>query len=108
MLQARQLLESNLAEFAAVQVTPNDILKMRRALALEKKELMEGVEECTGDKEFHLYIAEATQNLVLAVAVKIVAMFKFSWKIIRCGKCSILVLIRSVIGKSGWLSMRKY
>ena len=75
MLQARQLLESNLAEFAAVQVTPNDILKMRRALALEKKELMEGVEECTGDKEFHLYIAEATQNSVL------VEMFKFSWKI---------------------------
>lgn len=73
MLQARQLLESNIAEFAAVQVTPSDILKMRNALELEKCELNDKILESEGDKNFHLYIAEATQNSVL------VEMFKFSW-----------------------------
>jgi GntR family uxuAB operon transcriptional repressor len=74
MLQARQLLESNIAEFAAVQVTPNDILKMRTALALEMQELNGESKESMGDELFHLYIAEATQNVVL------VDMFKFSWE----------------------------
>ncbi|MBJ6954712.1 GntR family transcriptional regulator, partial [Vibrio cholerae] len=36
MLQARQLLESNIAEFAATQVTPGDIVKVRAALKLER------------------------------------------------------------------------
>lgn len=65
MLQARQLLESNIAEFAATQVTPNDIAKMRAALQLEKEELESGSSEDSGDKLFHRSIAEATQNSVL-------------------------------------------
>ncbi len=78
MLQARQLLESNIAEFAAIQVTPNDIAKMRSALKLERLEL-ESYEQGrqfseNGDKCFHFYIAEATQNSVL------VEMMQFSWE----------------------------
>jgi len=73
MLQARQLLESNIAEFAAIQVTPGDIAKMRSALDLERQELATGTSECVGDEQFHLYIAEATQNSVL------VDMLKQSW-----------------------------
>ncbi|UTV31014.1 FCD domain-containing protein [Photobacterium atrarenae] len=75
MLQARQLLESNIAEFAAIQVTPGDIVKMRAALDLERQELANGVEdEALGDKQFHVCIAEATQNSVL------VDMLKDSWE----------------------------
>lgn len=73
MLQARQLLESNIAEFAAIQVTPGDIAKMRSALELERRELANGESNCLGDEQFHLYIAEATQNSVL------VDMLKQSW-----------------------------
>ncbi|WP_087018622.1 FCD domain-containing protein [Thaumasiovibrio subtropicus] len=73
MLQARQLLESNIAEFAAMQVTPGDIAKMRAALALEKSEFEKGIDESKGDEEFHLCIARATQNSVL------VEMLKHSW-----------------------------
>lgn len=73
MLQARQLLESNIAEFAAVQVTPGDIAKMRAALEVERKEIANGCEECRGDEAFHLCIAQATQNSVL------VDMLKQSW-----------------------------
>ncbi|WP_232611987.1 FCD domain-containing protein [Photobacterium phosphoreum] len=73
MLQARQLLESNIAEFAATQATPNDIGKMRAALTLERNEFMSGTKECFGDELFHLCIAESTQNSVL------VDMLKQSW-----------------------------
>ena len=74
MLQARQLLESNIAEFAATQATPGDIAKMRAALKLERKELTSGSSEYSGDEQFHLCIAEATQNTVL------VDMLKHSWE----------------------------
>ncbi|KHT62845.1 transcriptional regulator [Photobacterium gaetbulicola] len=74
MLQARQLLESNIAEFAAIQVTPGDIVKMRAALELERSEIASGADECFGDEQFHMCIAEATQNSVL------VDMLKQSWE----------------------------
>ncbi|CAH0537335.1 FCD domain-containing protein [Vibrio marisflavi] len=70
ILQARQFLESNIAEFAATQVTPSDIAKMKQALRREKEELLEGTEECLGDETFHLCIAEATQNSVLVDMVR--------------------------------------
>ncbi|WP_114766038.1 FCD domain-containing protein [Vibrio rhodolitus] len=73
MLQARQLLESNIAEFAAIQVTPGDIAKMRSALKLERQELAAQSEQCVGDERFHMSIAEATHNSVL------VDMLKQSW-----------------------------
>ncbi|WOD07003.1 GntR family transcriptional regulator [Marinomonas sp. GJ51-6] len=39
MMQARQLLESHVAEFAATQATKKDIIKMRDALELEKQNI---------------------------------------------------------------------
>lgn len=39
ILQARQLLESNIAEFAALQATREDIIKMRRALLMQEEDL---------------------------------------------------------------------
>ena len=74
MLQARQLLESNIAEFAATQATPNDILQMRKAIELEVSELYRKEGSQTGDKNFHLCIARATQNSVL------VDMLNDSWR----------------------------
>lgn len=56
LLQARQLLESNIAEFAALQATREDIIKMRQALQLEERELASsapGGSE-SGDMQFHL------------------------------------------------------
>lgn len=76
MLQARQLLESNIAEFAALQATREDIIKMRQALQLEERELASsdpgGTE--SGDMQFHLAIAEATHNSML------VELFRQSWE----------------------------
>lgn len=74
LLQARQLLESNIAEFAALQATGDDIVKMRRALELEEAELASGDIKESGDKYFHLAIAEATHNSML------VELFRQSWE----------------------------
>ncbi|MGL5336629.1 MAG: FCD domain-containing protein, partial [Enterovibrio sp.] len=74
ILQARQLLESNIAEFAALQATPHDIANMRKALELERQNWISGESE-EGDHIFHLAIAEATHNSVL------VELFKQSWDI---------------------------
>lgn len=67
LLQARQLLESNIAEFAALQATREDIVKMRRALQLEERELASSAPGSSesGDMQFHLAIAEATHNSML-------------------------------------------
>ncbi|MBK0034896.1 Uxu operon transcriptional regulator [Erwinia sp. S43] len=73
LLQARQLLESNIAEFAAQQVTRDDIIKMRRALQIEEQELVSDDHE-SGDMQFHLAIAEATHNSML------VDLFRQSWQ----------------------------
>lgn len=76
LLQARQLLESNIAEFAAMQATGEDILNMRQALLLEEQELASDAPDETenGDKQFHLAVAQATHNSML------VDLFKQSWQ----------------------------
>ena len=76
LLQARQLLESNIAEFAALQATREDITKMRQALQLEERELASSAPGSSesGDMQFHLAIAEATHNSML------VELFRQSWQ----------------------------
>lgn len=73
LLQARQLLESNIAEFAALQATRDDIMKMRAALHMQQQDLASDSHE-EGDQAFHLAIAEATHNTML------VELFKQSWQ----------------------------
>lgn len=70
LLQARQLLESNIAGFAAMQVTKTEIARMKKALELEKQALEGGSSNEDGDEMFHMLIAEATQNSVLVDAVR--------------------------------------
>lgn len=70
LLQARQLLESNIAGFAAQMVTKNDITRMREALELERKGIENAVGDFSGDELFHRLIAESTQNSVLVDTVK--------------------------------------
>lgn len=65
LLQARQVLESSIAAFAATTVTKSDILRMREALDLERKAIEAGSGDYSGDELFHHLIAEATQNSVL-------------------------------------------
>ncbi|KMT64845.1 FCD domain-containing protein [Catenovulum maritimum] len=65
MLQARQLVESHIAEFAASQITKNDVVRLRLALDKEKQAILKGEDNELADKAFHLAVAEATQNSAL-------------------------------------------
>ncbi|WP_019615608.1 FCD domain-containing protein [Psychromonas ossibalaenae] len=62
MLQARQLLESNIAEFAAIHVTRAQIVRMKHVLDNERKAIEAGNTEYDYDNEFHVLIAKSTQN----------------------------------------------
>lgn len=66
LLQARQLLESEVAAFAAMQATKADILKMRDAIELERGFIERGEADETADELFHTLLAQASQNSVLA------------------------------------------
>jgi GntR family transcriptional regulator, uxu operon transcriptional repressor len=70
LLQARQLVESEIAAFAARMVTKTDIVRMREALALERADLTSGTPDYAGDRQFHRLIAEGTQNSVLVDVVE--------------------------------------
>lgn len=65
LLQARQLLESNIAAFAATQLIKSDIADMMNALELEREALESGRTDYDDDELFHMLIARATQNSVL-------------------------------------------
>jgi GntR family uxuAB operon transcriptional repressor len=66
LLQARQLLESEVAAFAATQATKADIVKMRQAIDQERNALEQGIYDDSGDEQFHCLLAQSTQNSVLA------------------------------------------
>ncbi len=70
LLQARQFLESDIAAFAATQVTKNDIAQMRQALDMEKDILNARGEDDDGDRQFHMLIAQATGNSILAEIIE--------------------------------------
>lgn len=69
LLQARQLLESEIAAFAAVQATKADIMKMRKAIEQERQSLSSGTIDESADELFHCLLAQSTQNSVLASMV---------------------------------------
>ncbi|MDO5090962.1 MAG: FCD domain-containing protein [Cardiobacteriaceae bacterium] len=70
LLQARQVLESAVAEMAALTVTKSDIDALQHILELQEKEVQGGITDYGTDEQFHLRIAEATQNSVLAESVR--------------------------------------
>lgn len=70
LLQARQLLESSIAGFAATTVTKADIVNLRETLELERRAIENKVEDYDADRQFHRLIAEATQNSVLVAQVE--------------------------------------
>ncbi|AUG99569.1 FCD domain-containing protein [Pectobacteriaceae bacterium CE70] len=69
MLQARQLLESNIAAFAARMATRADIENLRHTLEQEQAAVAKNDYCSDFDKMFHLQIAGATQNQMLLETV---------------------------------------
>ncbi|SHO55963.1 FCD domain-containing protein [Vibrio quintilis] len=60
LLQARQLIESNIAEFAATQASKQDLVSLMRIQEQAKSE--DRARDSNWDKEFHIQLARCTQN----------------------------------------------
>ncbi|MDA6068322.1 FadR family transcriptional regulator [Flavobacterium sp. AC] len=73
--EVRQLLELKIAEKAALNRTEDDIIAMKQHLADRMKAANEGlIEECVeADIQFHIAIAEASKNEILADLYKSVS-----------------------------------
>lgn len=71
LLQARQLIESNIAEFAALQITKAEIGALKKVLQKEKHALEVGESDEDYDRQFHILVAEATKNSFFADVVKL-------------------------------------
>ena len=69
LMQARQVLESSIAEVAALTVTKADIEALQRILQIQEQEVRDGITDYSSDEQFHLRVAQATQNSVLAESV---------------------------------------
>ena len=66
LLQARQLIESNIAAFAASQIVKADIVELRAILEQERQILeQEVLDDYSADEMFHIAIARATKNSIL-------------------------------------------
>ncbi|WP_411754582.1 transcriptional regulator ExuR [Serratia sp. (in: enterobacteria)] len=68
LLQARQLIESNIAEFAATQVTKQDIVQLMEIQEQARKE--DRFRNSQWDLKFHVQVALATQNTAMATIVE--------------------------------------
>lgn len=68
LLQARQLIESNIAEFAATQVTRQDIVQLMDIQEHARQE--DRFRDSEWDLKFHIQVAQATQNSAMATIVE--------------------------------------
>ncbi|RWR01034.1 transcriptional regulator [[Pantoea] beijingensis] len=68
LLQARQLIESNVAEFAATQITREDIEQLMDIQSHARRE--DRFRDSEWDMKFHVLIAHATRNSALATIVE--------------------------------------
>ncbi|GAB4593448.1 transcriptional regulator ExuR [Edwardsiella tarda] len=68
LLQARQLIESNVAEFAATQVTKQDIVALMEIQERARQE--DRFRDSEWDLKFHVQVALATQNSAMATIIE--------------------------------------
>jgi DNA-binding FadR family transcriptional regulator len=102
LLQARQVIESNITGFAATQIRFNELLELKKIIALQEKAIAgesDKFEEL--DHQFHTIIAQATQNRVL---IKQAAEL---WRAVRTEnprwkKLTISICTKNICACSGW------
>ncbi|WP_405816342.1 FadR family transcriptional regulator [Streptomyces sp. NBC_01390] len=73
VLDAREALETKLAELAAERRTPEDIDVLRAALAVMGEEIDKGAEGVEGDRLFHAAVTSAAHSGILAEFMRSIA-----------------------------------
>lgn len=86
-VETRVLLETHSAQLAAERATPDDLIKIEKALNAFGKEVHAGKQGVEEDLMFHLKIADATKNSVLNSMLLIVIpdMIRLSKNLDICG-----------------------
>jgi DNA-binding FadR family transcriptional regulator len=69
IIRARQLVEAELAAIAARQRTPATLKRLRAAVKAMEDDIARGVMPIRGDREFHVALAEASDNAALVRVV---------------------------------------
>jgi GntR family transcriptional regulator, transcriptional repressor for pyruvate dehydrogenase complex len=69
IIRARQLIEAELAALAARSRTPATVRRLRAAVKAMDEDIALGVMPMRGDREFHLALAEASENAALVRVV---------------------------------------
>ena len=69
IIRARQLIESELAALAARQKSPMALKRLRAAVKAMEDDIARGVMPFRGDREFHVALAEASDNAALVRVV---------------------------------------
>ncbi|GAB3480540.1 FCD domain-containing protein [Marinomonas epiphytica] len=78
LLQARQLLETNIASFAATQISAAHVREMRALLKAQEEEINGDSKRFNElDQNFHMVIADATQNNMM------IQMAQSMWESVR-------------------------
>ncbi|MEU6222946.1 FadR/GntR family transcriptional regulator [Streptomyces sp. NPDC047042] len=73
VLDAREALETKLAELAAERRTAEDIAELRAALAVMENEIDEGADGVEGDRRFHAAVTAAAHSGILAEFMRSIA-----------------------------------
>lgn len=74
LLQARQLFESNIAEFAATQATKQDLVALMKIQQQAKED--DYSRDSYWDTEFHIQLARCTQNSVVVHIAEIMCKYR--------------------------------
>lgn len=69
LIEVRELLEVKIAELAAERAKPENLVKMEQALEELEKSIGSDEEYISADLDFHMALAEATQNEILAALI---------------------------------------
>jgi GntR family transcriptional repressor for pyruvate dehydrogenase complex len=79
IMEARTVIEENLAGFAAKRASAKDIAQIRDAVQAMRDCIAEGVPILEADMAFHLAVAEAARNEVLKNAVQLLRNVMRQW-----------------------------
>ncbi len=69
LVQVREILEPEIAALAAVRVTPEQLAALDKAIGVMNAALNDAEAFIEGDLDFHLTLAEATQNDIIPILI---------------------------------------
>jgi GntR family transcriptional repressor for pyruvate dehydrogenase complex len=83
LMEARSVLEENVAAFAAQRATPAELLKIKAAIEEMRTHLEDPARSLEADMQFHLAIAEAAHNPILSNAGQLLRSLVKQWILLK-------------------------